>query len=239
MIFWYLVSALNLSASSASSSSSSLRPLWKSISAKGTILVFLTSFHPIQQTAKMGSAWFCQLIWKFDEWKILTDVGCNEGRGIPVALQEDSETVELKGSSTTIAKFHVDLCTYKNDESEEDKTIPRKPRLERSAVWEIVSTETLFFQTIVEPKIWKQNRPIPVWAYFLNIISKDLPPGDDTCNGRQVVQPVECLLSRFTASVHVWKKTKKTCDYNTPDRKTPFSASSKETRHLALERESI
>lgn len=85
--------------------------------------------------------------------KILTDVGSNEGRGIPVALQEDSETVELKGSSTTIARFHVDLCTYKNDESEEDKTIPRKPRLERSAVWEIVSTETLLFQTIVEPKI--------------------------------------------------------------------------------------
>lgn len=65
----------------------------------------------------------------------------------------------MRSLATTVI-FYDNFCTYKDDESEEDKTIPRKPRLERSAVREIVSAETLLLQTIVESKIRKQNSPI-------------------------------------------------------------------------------
>jgi hypothetical protein len=77
----------------------------------------------------------------------------------------------------------------------------RQVWLERSFVGEIVSTDALNLQTVVETDITEQDSPEGKLGQAA--ADSDLPPCEDTSNGRYIVKPCEDLSSSGASDIEV------------------------------------
>jgi hypothetical protein len=77
----------------------------------------------------------------------------------------------------------------------------RQVWLERSFVGEIVSTDALNLQTVVETDITEQDGPGCKLGQA--VADRDLPPCEDTGNGRYIVEPREDLSSSGASDIEV------------------------------------
>lgn len=88
-----------------------------------------------------------------DEGKVVGD----EGRLVPIALQEDGPAAELRvgqGESTTATnKANVRGGTYHADEEAHDHSVPRRIRLQACPVRELPAVEALRLHARIEARV--------------------------------------------------------------------------------------